>query len=470
MLRFLSPPVRTAAGLTRREWLRLGLGLTALAVPGRLPANRPTNGFGRAKSVLVVYTSGGMSQLESWDPKPDAPEEVRGAFGSIPTAVPGVRFGEHLPRVARLADRFTVVRTVAHDDLDHGSATYLTLTGRPHPQKSSNPPPRPSDFPTYAALLKRVRPAARLPHTAVHVNGPVLVPLVPSPGQDGGFLGHAVEPLVLGDVRNEPLMRGGLEPQPDLPPVRREARQSLLRSLEAHANALGTDRDRLDRDRLYRQAYELLDSSRGRLAFDLDREPAGLRDRYGRDRGGQACLLGRRLVEAGIPLVTVFLNHSIRGQDKSPDDPESYGWDTHNDIFAAMKTYLLPRFDRTFSALLEDLEQRGLLESTLVICMGEFGRAPRVALERNFAGSSPGRKHWAGVYSVVLAGAGVARGGVLGASDRHAGAPATAPVGPWDVAATLFHALGIDPGSHYEDAAGRPYPLTTGQPILGVYG
>jgi hypothetical protein len=450
-----------------------GLGLTTLAGPGRLlggTAGRATPGFGRAKSVLIVFTSGGMSQLETFDPKPDAPAEVRGIFGTIPTTVPGTRFGEHLPRVARLADRFTVVRTVAHDDLDHGSAVYLALTGRPHPQKSSNPPPRPTDFPTYAALLKRVRPAAGLPHTAAHVNGPVLVPLAPGPGQDGGFLGHAVGPLVLGDVRNEPLMHGGLESPADLPPVRRSGRQSLLHSLEAHAHALASDRDRLDRDRLYRQAYELLDSPRGRRAFDLDREPAAGRDRYGRDRGGQACLLGRRLIEAGLPLVTVFLNHSIRGQDTAPDDPESYGWDTHNDIFAALKSHLLPRFDRTFSALLEDLEQRGLLETTLVVCMGEFGRAPRVALEPNFAGASPGRKHWAAVYSVVLAGAGVARGGVYGASDRHAGHPATPPVGPWDLAATIFHALGIDPASHYEDATGRPYPLTIGQPIAGVYG
>jgi uncharacterized protein (DUF1501 family) len=166
----------------------------------------------------------------------------------------------------------------------------------------------------------------------------------------------------------------------------------------------------------------------------------------------------------------VICNHTNRGQDKDPGDTDLYGWDTHNDIFKALKDHLLPRFDQTFATLLEDLEQRGLLGQTLVVCMGEFGRAPRVALEPTFAGSSPGRKHWASVYSAVLAGAGVARGGVVGASDRIGALPVSNPVGPPDIAATMFAALGVDPSGHYTDPTGRPFPITTGKPIAALYG
>lgn len=179
--------------------------------------------------------------------------------------------------------------------------------------------------------------------------------------------------------------------------------------------------------------------------------------------------MARRLVEAEVPLITVFLNHTARGQDKAPEETEEYGWDTHNDIFMAMREHLLPRFDVSVSALLEDLEQRGLLRDTLVICMGEFGRAPRIALEPNFAGSTPGRKHWASVYSIMLAGAGVGRGRVVGASDKIAAYPETQPISPGDIAATLFSALGLDPASHFTDPAGRPFPLATGQVVRELF-
>jgi uncharacterized protein (DUF1501 family) len=220
---------------------------------------------------------------------------------------------------------------------------------------------------------------------------------------------------------------------------------------------------------LYSQAFEMLSSSRCRQAFDLSAEPAGLRDRYGRNRSGQACLLARRLVEAGVPLITVIWSHSNRGQDKDPASTDAYGWDTHNDIFDALKTHLLPRFDLGFSALLEDLDQRGLLDETLVVCMGEFGRAPKIALEAKFAGTSPGRKHWASVYSIVMAGAGVTRGAVYGQSDRIAALPVADPVTPCDIAATIFSALGIDPAAHYTDTLGRPFPISVGRPIGGLF-
>ena len=475
MLRFLSTNEPHGGRLSRREWLRIG-GLTSLA---SLASTRLTGaserdvsrspGFGKARSVILVYASGGQSQIDLWDPKPQAPAEVRGEFSPISTTVPGTIVCEHMPRIAALAHRYAIVRSLSHNDLDHGSAGYLALTGRYHPQKSSNPPPRPTDEPTYGALLKRVRPVNRFPYEAIHVNGPALVPSLVGPGQDGGLLGREYEPLVLGDVSQGRVAVPGLDPQGELPAVRLEARQSLKQAVDGFCRRFENDPQMRDMNQHYAQAFELLASPRSRAAFDLAAEPAALRDRYGRNRSGQACLLARRLVEAGVPWITVIWNHSNRGQDTAPDDIDQYGWDTHNDIFEALRLRLLPRFDQGFSALLEDLAARDLLEQTLVVCMGEFGRAPLVALEKRFAGSTPGRKHWPNVYSAVLAGAGVTGGAVYGESDRLGGSPLSNRVGPWDMAATMFAALGIDPAMHYTDSLGRPFPLTIGRAIEGLY-
>jgi hypothetical protein len=417
----------------------------------------------------VIYANGGQGQHETWDPKPDAPAEVRGAFGAIRSAVPGVFLGEHLPQLARRADRYTILRSMSHDDTDHGSATYLALTGRYHPQKSANPPPRPTDHPSLGAALKRARPSGRLPYTAVHVNGPALVPELPGPGQDGGFLGRELEPMVVGDPTLGPESLPSFTPPADLPPVRVASRRSLLASLDTYLRALGRDARLDDFDGQARRAYALLDSPRARAAFDVDSEPDRVRDAYGRHRSGVACLLARRLAEAEVPLITVFWNHSARGQDKHPGDVDAYGWDAHNDIFEVYRDHLLPRFDRGVSALLDDLEGRGLMGQTLVLLMGEFGRAPRVAVEAKFDGSRPGRKHWANVYSIVAAGAGVSRGAVLGASDRLGGSPITERFGPWDVCASILSALGVDPALEVTDPLGRPFALSSGRPISGLY-
>jgi hypothetical protein len=460
MHRFLARPSPAGALPSRRDWLRIGVPavLAAAARPGQA---RP---LARAKSVLVVFTSGGQSQLDTWDPKPDAPEEIRGAFHTIPTALPGLRVCEHLPRLARLADRYTVLRSMTHDDLDHGSACYLALTGQFHPRKSSNPPPRPTDFPALGAVLHRVRPTDRFPHSAFHVNGPLLAPREPSPGQYGGLLGRGYDPIELGDVSVGTALLDGMGLPPGVSRDRLAGRRSLAASLDVGKVSVP------GRGELLRKAYDLIDAPRVRAAFELDREPAKVRDRYGRYRAGQACLLARRLIEAGVPWVTVFFNHNIRGQDDHPDQTDEYGWDTHNDIFEAMRKHLLPRFDHSFSALLEDLDDRGLLTETLVVCMGEFGRAPLVALEKNFVGTTPGRKHWARCYSVVLAGAGVRRGALYGSSDRHAASPQANPVTPGDLAATMFHALGVPADTHYTDLAGQPHRVVTGEPIAGLFG
>ena len=468
--------------MMRRGWLR-SVGGAGLALLGEVVRQRSvvaaertaaetavrqrSPGFGRAKSVLVVVASGGQSQLETWDPRPEAPSQVRGAFGAIQTAVPGTILCEHLPRLARLADRYAIVKSMSHDDLDHGSALYLALTGYYHSRLSSNPPPRETDHPFYGCVLEQQRPAVKFLRSSVLINGPALVPWEPGPGQYAGWLGRQYDSLIIGDVTTDQPAVPGLEQLDDVNPSRQSVRQRLLADLQRAASLAA--QPVLDMNTLYEQAFGMLDRPAARRALDLSSEPAAIRDRYGRHRPGQACLLARRLVEADVPLVTVIWNHSNRGQDREPDDLDQHGWDTHNDIFDVMGKSLLPRFDQSFSALLEDLDQRGLLDSTLVIGMGEFGRAPLVALERNFAGATPGRKHWAAAYSIVLAGAGVRGGAVIGATDRHAAHPISAKHGPWDVTATIFHALGIDPGGHFHDSANRPYQISTGQAMSMLY-
>jgi hypothetical protein len=462
--------------MLRREWLRIaslsGLGLVAMPTAqsaGLNPSERKAAGFGRAKSVIVVFANGGQSHIDMWDPKPNAPLDVRGAFQPIATAVPGIQFCEHLPRVAAVADKLTVIRSMSHEDLDHGSAAYLSLTGCYHARRSGNPPISPNDVPTYGAVLRKLRGGDAGLSDAVHLNGPALMPREPGPGQNGGFLGRAFEPLVVSDIGAATGAVPGLAVNTELPQTRLHERLSLKQSLDQATRNLEGNTRALDLNRLYGQAYNILASAKARESFDLEKEPAAIRDRYGRHRSGQALLLARRLVEAGVPYINVIWNHSNRGQDDSPNETDLYGWDTHNDIFTALQHRLLPRFDESFSALLEDLDARGLLEQTLVVCLGEFGRAPRIAVEPKFAGASPGRKHWSTVYSIVMAGAGVKRGAIVGASDRLGGEPIGERYGPWDAAATIFNALGINPNGHYTDALGRPFQITQGQVMEAVY-
>ena len=460
--------------MRRRAWLNMtsGAGLAFLGEVLRQRSARSDEGlrgagFGRAKSVLVVLASGGQSQLETFDPRPDAPLEVRGQFGAIESSVPGTFLCEHLPRLAKLAHRYAIVKSMSHDDLDHGSALYLTLTGQYHQRLSSNPPPRETDHPFFGSVLEQVRPRSKFLRTSVMVNGPALVPFEPGPGQYAGLLGRRFDSLVIGDLTTDQPAIPGLERLEEMNSERQRIRRQLLNQLEPIRPQAA--QPAIDMQTLYQQAYEMLDRPAARQALDLDAEPAALRDRYGRHRPGQACLLARRLIEAEVPLVTVVWNHSNRGQDKYPDDAEQFGWDTHNDIFDVMGGSLLPRFDQSFSALLEDLDQRGLLESTLVVCLGEFGRAPLVAIESKFKGASAGRKHWAAAYSIVVAGAGVRGGATVGATDRQAAYPISTKYAPWDVTATIFHALGIDPSGHFYDSSNRPYPVSSGQPIAALY-
>lgn len=459
-------------GWTRRACLQAlgGLWIGLRSTPARSnEATASLPGFGRAKSVIFLVANGGQSQLDTWDPKPEAPTEIRGAFSSIETAVPGTRICEHLPRMAAIADKYAIVRTMCHEDLDHGSALYLTLTGRYHARRSSNPPPQPNDWPMHGAIVKRIRGVQTSLDAAVTVNGPAQIPINIGPGQSAGLLGTDFDPLLLGDVTAQPTVLPGLSALPALNAARRHRRDDLLRSLE-HTEANRAPAPAYSHyDVLSNRARDLLDRPEVCHALDIDREPESLRSRYGLDRSGQACLLARRLVEASVPWITVFWNHSGRGQDLAPQSTTEYGWDTHNDIFVAMRDRLLPRFDQSVSALLNDLDERGLLDETLVVVAGEFGRAPLVALEKNFVGESPGRKHWGFCYSIVLAGAGVVPGQVIGSSDSRGAYPITEPYGPWDLAATMYSAMGIDPSGHFTDRLNRPLTLTEGRVMSALY-
>ena len=426
-------------------------------------------GFGKAKSVLTIFAHGGQSQIDMWDPKPNAPEHVRSIFRPIQTALSGVYFTEDMPGIASVADRMTVIRSMAHADLDHGSAAYLSFTGRYHSRLSSNPPPRPTDMPAIGSVLEYLPLDKQFPYSSVYVNGPALVPLEPGPGQYGGLLGKQNDPLFVENPASGEIAIPGLSHKTVLKEqqmrerLRLQERLNLQSKLPAEAESIRHTR------RLYLEAVEMLSSPEVISAFDLSQESVKTREAYGDYRSGQSCLLGRRLVEAGVPYVNVIFNHTNRGQDVSPKEIEEYGWDTHNDIFNALHQYLVPRFDQTISTLIKDLDDRGLLDTTLVVIMSEFGRAPLIAPEPNFPGNNAGRKHWANAYSIALAGAGVRRGAVIGETDRLGGEVIADRYAPWDLTATIFNALGIPVDTHYLDPVARPLPITTGAPIEALY-
>jgi len=451
MIRIESRGTRLCDGITRRELLRFG-GLGALGLGSALgsPALAAGGGgFGKARSLLFISLFGGPSHQDMWDMKPDAPAEVRGEFKPIRTNVPGIEITEHLPKLAQMADRYALVRSVTHADNGHGSAMYAGFTGWPHPLPNTNPIPDVADYPTYGAVVSELRPPTRLVPPFVVVGGTQFVCGNQIPGQRAGFLGPAREPFVVEQDPNAASFRvPELSLAPDFTTLRLDRRRSLLSAVERGAALAERGAAAASMDAVQRRAFDLLGSAAVRGALDLSPEKAPLRDRYGRTTFGQSLLLGRRLIEAGIPCVSV--NWSRGGP-----------WDTHSANFPGLKNSLLPPFDQSFSALLADLSDRGLLESTLIVCTGEFGRTPKINPEG-------GRDHWAGVYTTVLAGGGVQGGRVHGASDAHAAYPASDAVGPWDIAATVYHCLGISPEAEVRDRASRPLRICRGEPIRSL--
>jgi len=457
------PGARLCDGVPRREFLRAGgIGLFGLTVAGLAPSRQALAGeglggtFGKAKSCIVLFLMGGPPQHSTWDPKPDAPPEIRGEFGPIDAAAAGVRIGELWTHMAPLMDRVALLRAVSTGDNAHSSSGYAMLTGQPHqPLNAENANPGfPNDWPTLGAMVQHLRgpagllPAAvRLPMHIFNTDQSVW------PGQDAGFLGRAADPWLL---RCEPASPGTLSTQFDLPPeipaARLGLRRGLLEQLEHRLRAAETSGAVSFFGKRRTQAFELLADAKARSACNLTLEPDAVRERYGRSQFGQSVLLARRLVEAGVSLVHV---NWFRGPDEPADNP---CWDSHTDETNRLKRVLVPPADKAFAALIEDLEQRGLLEQTLVLCLAEFGRTPRF-------NPRAGRDHWGPVFSVALAGGGIQGGRVHGASDRNGAYPAEGIVYPRDLTATVFHLLGYDPETEIRDPLGRTFPISRGRVV-----
>jgi hypothetical protein len=456
MLRLCDAGTRLCDGLTRREFLRVGaLGLGGLTLPS-LVAGRAAGAGARApraRSCIQLFMWGGPSQHETFDLKADAPDGIRGAFRPIATRVPGIRICEHLPRLAALADRYAIVRSLTHTGVNHGTSAYHVLTGHIHPTPGTLRHPTPTDLPSIGCAAARfgrqprdLPPYVALPSVLHDGDGGEV------PGQGPGLLGQRYAPfLVNGDPTRPDFTISTLHLPGDVDGRRFHDRAGLQTLLDREGDRLATVHDL---DAPYERAFRLLQAPAARQAFDLAAEPESLRQRYGMHHFGQSCLLARRLVEAGVPLVTVYWN--------APHIDDLQHWDTHKDSFNRLQQHLLPHLDRGLTALLEDLAERGLLDETLVVWCGEFGRTPR--LNKN-----AGRDHWGFCQSALLAGAGVRGGQVHGSSDASAAYAAELPVSPDDLAATVFHSLGIRLDQEMRDAQGRPLPLCTGRPVLGLF-
>lgn len=454
------PPLKLGSAVSRRAALQIGsLGSLGLSLPQLLGRRACGSETGRAKNCIVVFLMGGVAQHSTWDPKPFAPAEVRGEIPPIATNVPGMELGAILPKLALQADKLCLLRAVTTGDNAHSSSGYYMLTGVPHaPQNVENANPgAPNDWPTLAALVRKLRGdqrglpgAVRLPMHIFNTDNSVW------PGQDAGFLGLTADPWLLRCNPAQPNFHiPEMVMQGDDPLQRLLARRELLvqldKSLEQRATARRVQRYEGDQAR----AFDLLTSASARSVFQLDAEPAALRDGYGRQPFGQSLLLARRLVEAGVSLVQV---NWFRAPEEPSDAPV---WDSHVDETRRLQTVLGPVADAGISSLLTDLSERGLFDETLVVCLTEFGRSPR------FNGRA-GRDHWGSCFSVMLAGGGIQGGCVYGASDAQAAYPQEGRVEPQDITATILSQLGIEPHAEYHTPEGRPVPASRGQVITGI--
>ncbi|MDA0658808.1 MAG: DUF1501 domain-containing protein [Planctomycetota bacterium] len=437
----------------------------AMAVPATTSFTRPP-----IRACIFIFYYGGPSHIDTYDPKPDAPAEVRGEFKTIATSVPGIRISEHLPHMAQRMHHVALIRSMHHEARLHDSASIHALTGRPldGPDRELLDP-TPQAYPSLgSAVAYELRQDDRLPGAALPF---AFRNVHPVPCQGAGFLGADFDPLL---IQVDPEKRlyglGSLALPPDVSVHRRTQRQALLADINTRhwltGPAIQAQASVLER------AQRLFDSKEILEALDLSREPDAVRERYGyeaaakavgegggaraalgfaRQMRGQNLLIARRLVEAGVPFVNVY-DFQQQGQN----------WDAHDDNFDQHKNHLLPLADRSLAALIDDLHERGLLESTLVVATGEFGRTPKI-------NPSAGRDHWPDCYTALLAGGGVTGGTIVGASDRNGAYPASEPVTPGDLAATLYWRFGIDPQAEMRDTLNRPHRLANGQPLVQMF-
>lgn len=448
-------------GILRRELLQVGFsGLLGLSMPGLARAqgrtdSRPKKGTRpRARSLILIFQTGGCSHLDTFDPKPDAPQGIRGEFSTIDTTVPGVRFAEPLPHLAARAHELAVIRSMSHRHTNHLNATHWLLTGAPQPGAFFDKIASRDDYPCYAAAIDRVRPRGDGIPTGVTLPTYLMEGPLTWPGQHAGFLGPRHDPW---HIKQDPSSASFRVESLNLPVGLGIERLSQRRDLLERLGDETLAKSALPAlDAQERKAFELLHSGRVARAFDLGREDPRTRDRYGRHPFGQSILLARRLVEAGVTVVQANM-----GRVQS--------WDTHSGNFKSLKTRLLPPLDQGVAALLDDLQARGLLDETLVVVTGEFGRTPRIGSSTGNTNSPDGRDHWAACFSTVVFGGGVQGGQILGASDRLGAYPASRPFSPADLAATIYHALGIDPAQEIKDRLERPIRLAQGEVIHALW-
>lgn len=461
------PVLRSGSDFGRRDFFRLGalsLGGLSLADFFSLQARAGTEGT--AKHCIFVFLNGGPAQLDTFDMKPDAPEGIRGPYKPIDTTVPGIQITEKLPKLARLAHKYAILRSATHPLAAHNSSAAYALSGH-NPGTDASIRPTPTDHPTYGSVVARVLPPlAGMPPF-------VLTPTYlfdmgfPTPSAGGGWLGNTYDPLPV--VRNRMMSRSpkwegrlpvpeGLQLPDGLSLGRLETRRKLLSGIDAGARE---ERQSANFDVYQQKALDLVLSADARAAFDVSREPAEMHDRYGRFEMGQVLLLSRRLIEAGVRFVTA----------NAVSNPENTGlsafqiWDTHFDHFRLYDSHLMPELDQALSALISDLDERGLLSETLVLVMGEMGRTPQI----NKAPGG-GRDHWGRAYSVLWAGGGVRPGQIVGATDKNAAEIKDHPARPDDIAATLYTALGIPYDLMLPDATNRPHRISDGMPVGQLLG
>ncbi|MDB5294804.1 MAG: hypothetical protein JWO31_787, partial [Phycisphaerales bacterium] len=415
----------------------------------------------RAKSVIFLYQFGGPSHLDMFDMKPNAPEAIRGPYKPMSSAADGIQVSERLPRVAKIMDKVTLVRSMTHTMKNHNSAAYYALSGHAPPTDDQRLKDTPDLFPSYGSVVDLLAPLAGgdMPTSVAYPHlirdGSV------TPGQRASFLGKAHDPFFFAQ---DPAAADFKLPELTLPAGvdigRLESRRGLQKLVDHQSRMLDYSAAAAGIDAYYDKALAMLNSPRLRQAFDLSAEPDVVREAYGRHTYGQSCLLARRLVEAGSKFVTVYFSDSIGGRST-----ENGGWDTHGfdntRMFPIIEKRHLPITEQTLPTLLTDLENRGMLDETLVVWMGEFGRTPKINAQIS-------RDHWPQCYTALLAGGGVKRGYVHGASDKHGMYPADAPVRPDDLAATMYHLLGIDPATEVRDLNNRPVPISYGKPVTGI--
>src|SRR5579863_834839 len=480
MLTIPGCPVRTCEGYSRRELMRIGgATLLGLNLPDFLSwrasaaaakVENPSKAFGAAKSVIMLFLQGGPSHIDIWDPKPDAPSNVRGEFKAIGTKVSGVQVSETMPMLAEQLDKVTLIRSMSYTPsglFNHTAAIYQMMTGYPPDKVSPSgqlEPPSPRDFPHMGSHISKMKPPEGPMLPFVEMPRPLQESNVIGKGGAAGFLGKAYDPYRLYQDPNKEIKLDDLSLRADVPPDRLKERFALLKGINGSMPELEKAVSSYALNEYYEKAYDLVLSGKARDAFDLTKETDQARDRYGRTTFGQSTLLARRLIEAGTRFVQVNWPSVANG------DPETTAWDTHAANFAPLKNLHCPKLDRGLSALLEDMDQRGLLKETVVVAVGEFGRSPRLGVSTSGNSNSPdGRDHWPYCYSAVIAGAGIGRAVQYGESDATASSPKEKPVHPNDLLATVYYALGIDPDMEIRNHLNQPRELVKGKPLAELW-